>query len=107
MMRFTTVLAACLMLSACASKNLHYRLTRINGVPAIAPPDYQDRTPSPDVRVRIPGVGARGADAANCNLSLKEFDLKARGRPRGRSLAHAIPGRCVLSGWLRSAPGLR
>jgi len=71
--------AACLMLSACAAKQLHYRITRINGVPSIAPPGYQDRTPPPDVRVRIPGVGARGADAANCNLSLKEFDLKAGG----------------------------
>lgn len=71
--------AACLMLSACAAKQLHYRITRINGVPAIAPPGYQDRTPSPDVRVRIPDAGARGADAARCNLSLKEFELRSGG----------------------------
>ncbi len=86
MSRFCPALvAACLLLSACAPK-LHYRITRINGVPSIAPPGYRDQTP-PDVRVTIDGVTVPNAKTGDCNLSLNEFALEWGGGSKRRVVA--------------------
>jgi hypothetical protein len=87
MSRFCPALVvACLLLSACAPK-LHYRITRINGVPSIAPPGYRDQTPPPDVRVTIDGVTAPNAKTGDCNLSLNEFALEWGGGTKRRVTA--------------------
>jgi hypothetical protein len=74
-MRFL-IAAAALVLAGCGGPARSYRLFKINGVPAIAPPAYKDG----DKLVEAKAPGVRGAARAACEVNSQDFRLRLAGK---------------------------